>query len=100
MLLSIKERLIYSKIQRNEIENRSPNIKNPSTEIFQLQMPVLHQSKCISKAGLSNLRQVWAEYKDKESDVSDSHRNIGTLCNSKLKSPNLKICVSKLQKDY
>ena len=75
-------------------------MKDPSTETFQLQMPVLHWSKCIYKAGPSSLRQVWAEYKDKVPDVSDSHRNIGTSCNSKLKSPNLKICVSKLQKDY
>ena len=38
-------------MQRNETQNGSPNIKDPSTETFQLQMPVLHQSKCISKAG-------------------------------------------------
>ena len=35
-------------------------------------MPVLHQSKCISKAGSLSLRQVWAEYKNKVPDVSDS----------------------------
>ena len=52
-----KIELIYSKIQRNETENGSSNIKDPSTELFQLQMPVLHQSKCISKAGPSSLRQ-------------------------------------------
>ena len=75
-------------------------MKDPSTETFQLQMPVLHRSKYIYKAGPSSLRQAWAEYKDKVPDASDSHRNIGTSCNSKLKSPNLKICVSKLQKDY
>ena len=63
-------------------------------------MPVLHQSKFISKAGLSSLRQVWAEYKDKVPDVSDSHQNTGTSCNFKHKLPNLKICVPKLQKDY
>ena len=62
--------------------------------------PVLHQSKCISKAGPLGLRQVWAEYKYKVPDVSDFHRNIGTSCNSKLKLPNLKICVSKFQKNY
>ena len=45
-------------MQRNETENGSPNIKDPSTETFQLQMPVLHQSKCISKAGRLSLRQV------------------------------------------
>ena len=51
MLFWIKYRVIYFKIQRNETENGSSNIKDPSTETFQLQMPVLHQSKCISKAG-------------------------------------------------
>ena len=64
------------------------------------QMPVLHQSKYISKTGPSSLRRVWAEYKDEVPDVSDYHQNIGTSCNSKLKLPNLKISVSKLQKDY
>ena len=85
-------------MQKNKTENGF------STETLQLQMPiqmpVLHQCKCISKAGPLRLRQVWAEYKDKVPDVSDSHRNIGTSCNSKLKLPNLKIYVSKLQKDY
>ena len=38
---------------------------------------------------------MWAGYKDKVPDVSDDHQNIGTSCNSKLKLPNLKICVSK-----
>ena len=37
-------------------------------------MPVLHQSKLISKDGPSSLRQVWAEYKDKVPDVSDITR--------------------------
>ena len=39
------------------------------------------------------------QYKDKVSDVSDYHQNIGTSCNSKPKLPNLKICVLKLEKD-
>ena len=37
--------------------------------------------------------------KDKVPDVSHSHQNIETSCNSKLKLPNLKIYLSKLQKD-
>ena len=45
-------------------------------------MLVLHQSKFISKGGPLSFIQVWAEYKDKE---PDSHQNIGTSCNSKLK---------------
>ena len=101
MLFWIKWRLIYSKIQRNETENGSFKIKDPPTEAFQLKALVLHQSKCISKAGPSSLgRIVWAEYKDKVTDVSDSHRNIGTSNNSKPRLPNVMICVSKLQKDY
>ena len=47
--------LIYFKRQRNETENGSSNIKDLSTETFQLQMSVLHQS------GPLTLRQVWAE---------------------------------------
>ena len=39
-----------SKIQRNETKNGLPNIKDLSTETFQLQMPVLHQSKSIPKS--------------------------------------------------
>ena len=48
---------MYSKIQRNETKNGSFNIKDPSTERFQLQMPVLHQSKCMSKVGPTSLGQ-------------------------------------------
>ena len=38
-------------------------------EPFPLQMPVLHQSKCIFKVVPLSLRQVWAEYKDKVPDM-------------------------------
>ena len=40
-------------------------------------MAVLDQSMCITKVGHSGLRHVLAEYKDKNPDVSDFHRNIG-----------------------
>ena len=69
---------MYFKIQRKETKNGSYNIMDLSAETFQLQKPVLHQSKCISKAGPLGLRQVLAEYKGKVPDVSDSHGNIGT----------------------
>ena len=72
-------------LQRNRTENGSSNIKDPSTERPQLQMAVLHQSMCISKAGLSILRYIQAEYKDKKPDANSSYQN-------------LKICVSKVQK--
>ena len=77
MLFWIKQRLIYFKLQRNGTENGSSNIKDLSTERFQLQIAVLHQSMGISKAVHSSLRHVRAEYKDKKPDVSDFHRNIG-----------------------
>ena len=87
-------------MQRNEAEIGSSNVKDLSKETFQLQIPVLHQNKYIYKAGSLSLIQVWAEYNYKVSDVSDSQQNIETSCNSKLKVPNLKICVLKLQKNY
>ena len=102
MMFWIKQRLI-SKIQTNETENGSSDIKDPSAETFQLQMPVLHQSKCILHLkgwSLTFRTRVWAEYKDKVPDVSDSHQNIETSCNFNLELPNLKICISKLQKGY
>ena len=48
-------------------------------------MPALHQGKCTSKARLSSLRDLRGEYKDKLPDVIESHRNIRTPYNSKLK---------------
>ena len=83
ILFWIKERLITFKLQRNKTRNRSSNIKDTLTERFLLQMPVLHQTKCISNADSSSLlRDGQAKYKDKLPDLSDSHRNIGTSCNS------------------
>ena len=40
---------------------------------FLIQMLPLDQSNCISKAAPLRLRQVWAEYKNKVTDVSDSY---------------------------
>ena len=61
-------------------------------------MAIRHQSMCI-KVGLSSLRHVPAEYKDKVPDVSDSHRDIEKLCNSKLSSPKFKdLCVASIRK--
>ena len=70
MLFLIKQSPISFKLQRNRTGNGSSNIKDASTEYFQLQMPVLHQSMCISKAGLSCVRHNRAEYKGKVHDVS------------------------------
>lgn len=85
MLFCMKQKLTGFKLKRNKIRNGPSNIKETSTERFQLQMLVLHQSKYISRAGPSSLRDVQKEYKDKLPDVSDSHQNIRTSCNFKLK---------------
>lgn len=62
-------------------------------------MEVLNQSMCIFEACPSSLRRVRAEYKDKSPDMSGSHRNIGTPCNSKLKYPKLKdTCIESTEK--
>ena len=62
-------------------------------------MLVLHQSICISKAGFSSLKQVQAEYNDKIPDVSDSHRNIGTPYNAKLKTPIFNdLCIKSVER--
>ena len=59
-------------------------------------MTVMHQNMCI-KVDPSNLRHVPAEYKI--SDVSNSCRNIGKLCISKLKSPKFKeLCIESIEK--
>ena len=53
-------------------------------------MPVLPQSTCTSKAGLLNLRYIWAKYKDEVSDVPGSKQNNEPSCNTKLKLTKLK----------
>ena len=58
-------------------------------------MSVLHQSMCIFKAGLSSLSDDWVKYKEKVPDVLDSHQNVETTCNSKLKFTELKVYSSK-----
>ena len=91
--------LIYFKLQRNGTENGLSNIKDPSTERFQLQMAVLHQSMCIAKAAHFNSRHVWVEYENKNLDVSDFYQNIGVWCNSKLKLPKSKdSCIKSTEK--
>ena len=85
---------MYFKLQRYGIENGLSNIKDPLTGRFQQQMAGLHQSLCISKAGHSSLRHVRAEYKDKNRDVADFHRN------TKVSLYQSKICVLKVQKKY
>ena len=68
------------KLQRNGIVNELSNIKDTFTESFQQQIPVLHQSICIFKTGLSSVSDEWVKYKEKVRDV----------CNSKLRFTELK----------
>ena len=48
-------------------------------------MSDLHESMCISKVGLPNLKYVRTKYKDKVLDVPDDNQNVETSCKSKLK---------------
>ena len=89
----------YFELQINGNGDWLPNIKDASTEWFQLQTSVLYQPICISKAGLVSLRHVLAKYKDRVPDVSDSNQNIGELCNTKLKLPESKdLCIKSTEK--
>ena len=89
----------YFELQINGNGNWLSNIKDASTEWFQLQTSVLYQIIYISKAGVASLRHVLAKYKDRVSDVSDSNQNIGELCNTKLKLPEFKdLCIKSTEK--
>ena len=52
LLIRIKQMLIGFNLQRDGTGNGLSNIKDAFAESLQLQMPVLHQSICILKAGL------------------------------------------------
>ena len=55
---------------------------------------------CIFKAGLLSLSDVWAKYKEKVPDMSDSSQNLETTCNSKLKFAELKdLFIKRIQKN-
>ena len=55
------------------------------SEIFQLQISVLHQIVCIFKADLSGLSDDCTKYKATVPDVSNPNQNIERACISKLK---------------
>ena len=82
MLFWMTQRLVSFNLQGNG--TGLFNIKDTFTENFQLQISVLHQGLCVSKAGLSSLNDGWAKYKEKGPDVSDSNQNVKNTCNSKL----------------
>ena len=60
------------------------------SEIFQLQISVLHQIMCIFKADLSGLSDDCTKYKATVPDVSNPNQNIERACISKLKFTELK----------
>ena len=60
------------------------------SEIFQLQISVLHQIMCIFKADLSGLSDDCTKYKATVPDVSNPNQNIERACISKLKLTELK----------
>ena len=63
-------------------------------------MPVLRQSMCTFKAGLSSLSDEWAKHKEKAPDVSDPNQNVETTSNSQLKFTELKyLFIKRVQKN-
>ena len=74
----MKQMLIWFKLQRDGTGNELSNIKDTFAESLLLQMPVLHQSMCIFKAGLASLYDCLTKYKEKVPDVSDPNQNVGT----------------------
>lgn len=97
MLLWIKQRLIYLNLKRNGTGNGSSNITNTSTERFLLKnASSACQCMCISKIVLSGSKHVCEEHKDK---VPDSHQKLEHRIIPKSSHQNLKICVSKKQKN-
>ena len=100
MLFGVRKTLVCFNLQRNGTGNGFSNIEDTFAESFQLQISVLHQSMCISKAGLSSLNDGWAKYKQKVTDMSDSNQNFETTCNSKPKFPELKdLFIKRVQKN-
>ena len=56
-------------LQRNGTGNGLSNNEDAFAESLQLQTPVVHQSMCIFKAGLSSLSDGWAKHKQKVPDM-------------------------------
>ena len=80
----MNQTLVLFNLQRNAIGNGFPNIMYSFPESLLLKMsPLLHQSMCIFKAGLSRSYDGWAKYNKKVPDVSDSNQNVETTFNSK-----------------
>ena len=68
-------------------------------------MSVLHQSRCIFKAGCADLSSQavklsdgWAKYKEKVRDVSYSNQNVEATCNSRVKFTELKDLLKGVEK--
>ena len=76
--------LIWFNLKNDATGNGLFNINDIFAESLQLQMSVVHQSMCISKAGLSSSYNGWSKYKEKLPDVPGPNQNVETKCNSKL----------------
>ena len=74
----MKQKLIWFYLHKDGTGNWFYNIKGTFAKILQLQMSVLHQIMCIFKAGLSNLHDRWAKYREKVADVSYPNQNVKT----------------------
>ena len=79
----MKQTLLCFNLQRNGIGTGFSNIKNTFVESFQLQISVLYQNMCIFSASLSSLSNVWAKYKEKIHNVSDSNQTVETTSSFK-----------------
>ena len=76
----MKQTLIWFNLRRHGTGNGLSNIKDTFPERLQLQMPILHQSMCIIKAGLSSSYDCWAKYKEK---VPDAGSYVGHITSGK-----------------
>ena len=74
----MKQMLIWFNLQRHGTGNGLSNIKDTFAESLQLQMPVLHQSISIFKAGLAISYDCLTKYKEKVPDVSNHNQNVRT----------------------
>ena len=82
------------------MENGLSNIKHPSTERFLLQMEVLHESMCISKAGCAILRYIRQKIKIKSLMCQFPIKILESYVITSSSYQNLKIYGSNVQKKY
>ena len=79
----MNQTLILFNLQRNAIGNGFPNMDSFPESLLLKMSPLLHQSMCIFKAGLSRSYDGQAKYNEKVPDVPDPNQNAETTFNSK-----------------